>query len=178
MKKGCGFGLIIELIILASFCLIGYIIIKYPHETKNYVTKFYHEKVAHDNAIIIPLKEENNGIYYIDVKLNDVPMKFILDTGCSTMLISKQDADFLISHNLINQKECCNVVETIDASGQSENVIETSIEKISINSVELENVPCMISPYPEAPSLLGQAVLSKLGKVTIDYQNHCLIIYK
>lgn len=178
MKKGISFGFFLELLILASFCLIGYLIIKYPTETKNYVSEFYHEKVAHDNTIVIPLKEENNGIYYIDVKLNEVPMKFILDTGCSTMLISKQDADFLISHNLIDKNECCNVVETIDATGQSENVIETSISKLSINSVELNDVPCMISPYPEAPSLLGQAVLSKLGKVTIDYRNHCLIICK
>ena len=52
------------------------------------------------------------------------------------------------------------------------------IKKIEIGGLILRNVEASVVHSNNAPLLLGQTVLSRLGKISIDYQSSSLIISK
>lgn len=164
---------IIIVILGIIFCLF-----KYPNDSKKYAKQAYSYIMSNDSSITIPLETDDSGVFYITAKLNDVPLRFILDTGCSTMLISNKDAEFLMQHKIIHEKNIMGDVQSICANGNIETHINVNIEQIELGGIYLTDIPCMVSNSPNAPSLLGQVILSQLGKIIIDYENKLLIIKK
>lgn len=175
-KNNFGFWSIMKLAFIAI--IVGGVVLsfKYPNESKLYAKKAYNYIMDKDSTVIIPLEKENNGMLYITVKLNDVPIRFILDTGCSTMLISNRDAEFLLHHKIVSKNNILGEVQSICANGSVDTNSNINIEKVELQGIVLNNIPCMVSNSSDTPLLLGQAVLSKLGKVTIDYDNNLLMI--
>lgn len=150
------------------------IVLQYPNECKKYWKQYILHEDTHE--IIIPLELDKSGLYHITVKVNQVPMKFILDTGCSTMLISKTDANFLLKHELVHESKIGENVQTIDANENKDINRTISIDEIILDDIILNNIPCIISNVENVEPLLGQAVLSKLGQITIDYEGNKLLI--
>lgn len=63
-----------------------------------------------------------------------------------------------------------------DANG---NVFEgtiINIRQVDFGELKLENVRAFVVRNPKAPLLLGQSVLSRLGKIEIDNSNHLIKI--
>lgn len=175
-KKGFGFWSFVKFIFIC--CIICGIVLafKYPDKSKFYAKKAYSFVMNNDSTITIPLETDDSGMFYVTAKLNDVPIRFILDTGCSTMLISNRDAEFLLHHKIVSQNNIIGNVQSVCANGSIDTNTNININKVDFNGIILEDIPCMVSNSPNTPLLLGQAVLSKLGKVTIDYDNNLLII--
>ena len=46
--------------------------------------------------VVVPMERQENGLYLIPCKVNGVPMKFIFDTGASSVNISMTEALFLL----------------------------------------------------------------------------------
>lgn len=175
-KNSFGFWSLVKLTFIAV--IIGGIVLafKYPTESKLYAKKAYNYVMDKDSTVIIPLEKENSEMLYITVKLNDVPIRFILDTGCSTMLISNRDAEFLLHHKIVSENSILGEVQSVCANGSVDTNANINIKKVELHGIVLNDIPCMVSNSSDTPLLLGQAVLSKLGKVTIDYDNNLLII--
>ena len=150
------------------------IILKYPQDCKTYFNKYVLKEK--NTETVIPLELDKSGLYHITVKINHVPMKFILDSGCSTMLISKTDANFLFKHELVHKSKIGQNVQTIDANGNNDINQTISIDEILLDNIVLNNIPCVVSNVVNVEPLLGQAVLSKLGQITIDYERNRLLI--
>ena len=156
----------------------GIMIYKYPSDVKSYALSIYY-KISNKDKLVIPLElDTETNIYYVKAKLNDVPMKFILDTGCSMVLINKRDAEFLLHNDIITKDNSTKNVETVCANGYVETNETIIIDTIEIEGAIVNDVPCLISTTDKSPLLLGQSVLSRFKKVTIDYNNNLLIIEK
>lgn len=141
----------------------------------------YGDKVKEDEekVIKIPLQKDESGLFYIISKINDVPIKFILDTGCSNISISQRDIDFLLSHGFISLKDENGTAISIYANGESETTQLYNIKELTFSDdIKLNNLSCTVSPNNDAPALLGQEALQMLGKITIDYNTNELIINK
>lgn len=124
---------------------------------------------------IIPL-EESNGVYYITAKVNDVPMKFILDTGASSISISETEAAFLSKQGTLSKEDFLGTVDFRDAKGEITRGLAVKLRKVQVGNRILNNVNASIVPNQDAPLLLGQSVLQKLGKFSIDNRNKQLIL--
>ena len=128
--------------------------------------------------IVIPVTIDENGIH-LKVKINGLPIDFLLDTGCSDMQMSSAEFNFLIKENLVKANEdFISKSETTIANGDKVESDFYNIKTVEIKNNVVNNVTCNVVSNPNAPSLLGQSVLSKLGKITIDYNNKLLIIQK
>ena len=68
------------------------------------------------------------------------------------------------------------ITEKVKVNGSVDTNANINIKKVELHGIVLNDIPCMVSNSSDTPLLLGQAVLSKLGKVTIDYDNNLLII--
>lgn len=177
-RKSLSFWAFIKFIFIS--CVICGIVLafKYPDKSKFYAKKAYYFVMNNDSTVTIPLETDDSGMFYVTAKLNDVPIRFILDTGCSTMLISSRDAEFLLHHKIVNEKNIIGNVQSVCANGSVDTNTNININKVELNGIILNNIPCMVSNSSNTPLLLGQAVLSQMGRITIDYNNKLLIINK
>ena len=116
---------------------------------------------------VIEMKYEN-GIYTIPCKVNGVPMKFIFDTGASDVSISLTEAKFLIKQGLLSDNDIKGKVRYKIANGDIEVGTKINLKEISIDGFILKNVEASIVNQLNAPLLLGQSAISKLGTFQVD----------
>ncbi|WP_166387999.1 TIGR02281 family clan AA aspartic protease [Polaribacter sp. 11A2H] len=109
-----------------------------------------------------------NGIYTIPCKVNGVPMKFIFDTGASDVSISLTEAKFLIKQGLLSDKDVKGKVKYKIANGDIEEGTKIILKEINIDGFLLKNVEASIVHQLNAPLLLGQSAISKLGTFELD----------
>ena len=64
----------------------------------------------------------------------------------------------------------------MDANGDISIGTVINLRKVTFAGLELENVRASVVDSGNAPLLLGQSVLSRLGKVEIDYEKSVLRI--
>uniref|UniRef100_UPI00404B1F02 retropepsin-like aspartic protease family protein n=1 Tax=Flavobacterium sp. TaxID=239 RepID=UPI00404B1F02 len=109
-----------------------------------------------------------NGVFHIPCKVNEVPMKFVFDTGASNVSISSTEAKFLIKQGLISKDDFIETVNYQIANGEIIEGTKIFLRKIEIGDFILENIEATIIHQQNAPLLLGQSAISKLGTYTIS----------
>ena len=115
----------------------------------------------------IPLVRKNNMLQLWGRINGSVNIQFILDTGCSSMLLSKEVGDILFLKG--------NLVET-DVKGTSPSSYggvytaqqkEITIRNLTLGKVKLKNVGASICDRYGGPCLLGMSALDKLDGYSI-----------
>lgn len=124
---------------------------------------------------IVPL-EKKNGVFYIKIKINDVPMQFIFDTGASSISISETEASFLYKQGTLEDKDILGKAMFQDAQGDVSEGYMVNLKTVEIGDFVLENVEASIVPNQSAPLLLGQSLLQRIGRFSIDNEHNQLIL--
>jgi clan AA aspartic protease (TIGR02281 family) len=120
--------------------------------------------------------EEVNGIYVMPCKVNGLNLKFIFDTGASAVSISLTEALFMIKNEYLSQEDLRGATYHELANGDIEEGTKVILNKLEIGNLALTNVEASIVHSLDAPLLLGQSALSRLGKIQFDYSNNTLTI--
>lgn len=114
-----------------------------------------------DGEIII--HKSMNGHFYIDLEINNVDIKFMIDTGASRVVLSKRDAFRIgIDDSVLNFK---NRVYTANGNIM---VAPITISKIFIDGKEFRNISASVNGGDMKISLLGMSFLNKLNSFTIE----------
>jgi len=135
-------------------------------QTQEHITKTY----------TIAMKALPSGVYEVPCKINDLPLKFILDTGASDVTISSTDAKFMLKNNYLHSQDIIGKRRYLTASGDIIEGTKIKLRKIQIGELELRNVEASIVHNQDAPLLLGQSVLKRLGRYNIDSSKSILTI--
>lgn len=120
--------------------------------------------------------QKQSGVYYLPCKVNGLKLDFILDTGASNISISLSEALFMLKNGYLSEDDIKGSSYAQLANGELVKNTEIRIRKLLIGDLELSNIKAGIINNIDAPLLLGQSLLSRFGKVTIDYDNNLLII--
>ena len=120
--------------------------------------------------------QKESGVYTIPCTVNGKPLKFIFDTGASDVLLSLSEASELFSKGLITKDDFFGIAYYKDASGRISEGVKVNIKSLQIGSITVTNVEASISSSLNAPLLLGNSALSKIGKVVFDPTNYTLTI--
>lgn len=112
--------------------------------------------------------EKDGGIYKISCKVNGAPMKMYFDTGASTVSISKATALYLLDNDLISPKDFRGKTKTSTADGSISDNMVINIRDIEIAGMHLRNVLATVSYSLNAPLLLGQTAIQRLGKISLQ----------
>lgn len=115
----------------------------------------------------IKMKKEG-GIYKVSCKVNGLPLKFIFDTGASDVSISLAEAVFMLKNGYLSKKDIGESVYYSIANGDVAKGTKLNIKKIEFAGLKLYNIKASIIHETNAPLLLGQSVISKLGKIQLD----------
>ena len=137
------------------------------------VEKVIENKIFGDT---IKLVKGDDKLYKLPVNINGVMMQFSLDTGCSDMSLSFLEYEFMRRHGYIEDSDIINHENVTIANGDTIKTMIVNLKNISIGNHTVENVKCSVFMNIDAPTLLGQDVLSKIGNVLISYNKSCLII--
>ncbi len=128
------------------------------------------------NSTTTILMEKRNSVYYVPCRINGEKADFIFDTGAGMISLSSDFAVRLIDLGLLTLDDVLGEAESTIADGSTHTVTVVNIRDVEIGGLHLYNVQATIKEQQNAPLLLGQSAIEKLGKVTID--GYKLIIHK
>lgn len=118
--------------------------------------------------------EKAGGVYLVPIKVNGLDLKFIFDTGASSICLSSAEALVMLRQGQITQDDFVGQQQFQDATGDISVGTIIRLHTVEIGGILLKNVEANIVDNIQAPLLLGQTALSKFGKVTINYNNNTI----
>ena len=125
-------------------------------------------------STIIMKKEQ--GVFTVPCTVNGIPLKFIFDTGASDVSLSLKEADYMIKNGLLNEEDIIGNGYYQTATGNISVGVNVILREIKFGDLKLTNVVASVIQSDKAPLLLGQSILSRIGKYQIDPVNNTLII--
>lgn len=131
--------------------------------------------ISSSAQIVIHMQKEG-GVYTVPCSVNGIKLKFIFDTGASDVTLSLTEAIFMLKNGYIDEKDIIGTEYYKIANGEITKGTKIILRKIEFGGFILHDVEASIVHELSAPLLLGQSVISQLGKITIDPQNNTLAI--
>jgi clan AA aspartic protease (TIGR02281 family) len=111
---------------------------------------------------VIDMKKES-GVYTIPCEVNGLKLRFIFDTGASVVSISLTEVSFMLKNGYLDADDIIGTTDVAVANGSVDENYIINIKSLKIGSVTLKDVRAVVSNGLDAPLLLGQTVLDKLG---------------
>ena len=133
------------------------------------------QRTYNDDVSEIPFVKEN-GISKVKCQINGLPLHFVFDTGASDVTLSLVEANFMMKNGYITGSDIVGSQRYIDANGSINTGTTINLKSVTFGECDLKNVRATVVRNQQAPLLLGQSVLSRLGKIEIDNHNHILRI--
>jgi clan AA aspartic protease (TIGR02281 family) len=124
---------------------------------------------------VVKMKPLKSGVYEIPCVVNDLPLKFIFDTGASDITISSLDAAFMLKNNYLTEYDFKSKQSYRTASGDIAEGTKIRLRKVKIGDLELNNIEASVIHKQTAPLLFGQSALGKFVNITIDNANNEII---
>lgn len=130
--------------------------------------------VLEENRNILKM-ELQNGVRYVWIEINGIRLRFIFDTGASSICISPAEATVLYRQGTLQKEDILNVQYFQDATGEISEGTKVNLREVKIGNMILENVEALVIDNVNAPLLLGQTVLERFGSIEIDNVNSEII---
>lgn len=112
--------------------------------------------------------EEYNGVYRIPCTVNGAKMKFIFDTGASNVCLSLSMAEYLFDNEFITSEDIVGSGVSSVADGRIVDHVIINIRDIEIAGNHLYNVQAVVIDGQNAPLLMGQSAIQKLGSIELN----------
>lgn len=112
--------------------------------------------------------ETENGVRFVWIEINGVKLRFVFDTGASSICISPAEAMVMYRQGTLLKEDILDVQYYQDATGRISEGTKIILRTVKIGDIILENVEATIVNSVNAPLLLGQTVLERFGKIEID----------
>jgi predicted aspartyl protease len=135
---------------------------------------FSFSKIALSQTVI--KMKSQGGVSIIPCKVNGLELSFIFDTGASDVTISLTEASFMIKNGYLSKNDIIGTSKFYDANGDISEGININLREIEIQGLKLYNVKAAIIKDIDAPLLLGQTAISKLGDIQLNFTINTLTI--
>lgn len=120
--------------------------------------------------------EKRGGVYYLPCKVNGIPLKMVFDTGASNVSIAIGEAIVMIRNGTLTDDDILGTTRFTIANGTVITGTAIILRRVEIGQYVLSDVKANIVHTLDAPLLLGQSVLQRLGNIQVDFSSNCIII--
>lgn len=121
---------------------------------------------------------KQGGVMKVKCAINGLPLYFIFDTGAADVTMSLVEAQFMYKNGYIKRSDIVGKSYYSLADGNISEGMVINLRHVKFGGLELDDVRASVVLSQSAPLLLGQSVLSRLGKVEIDNRAHEIVITK
>lgn len=128
-----------------------------------------------NEVVTIPITKDG-GVYKVKCTINELPLYFIFDTGAASVSLSLVEANFMMKNGYLKPSDVVGSQNFIDANGDISEGTIINLRQVNFGGLDLSNVKASVVRNQKAPLLLGQTILSRLGKIEIDNSNQQLKI--
>jgi aspartyl protease family protein len=115
--------------------------------------------------------EIENGVKYVWIEVNGMRLRFIFDTGASSICISEAEAITLFKQGTLTEDDILETQSFQDATGTISNGTKVILKEVKIGNQILENIEALVVSNFQAPLLLGQSALERFDNIRIDNKN-------
>lgn len=133
-----------------------------------------------DSAYELKVEEisftQESGVCKVKCAINGLPLHFIFDTGATDVSISSVEATFMAKNDFLSSSDIIGKQNYQTADGNITEGTVINLKDVKLGSLHLNNIKASVVRNQAAPLLLGQSVLSKLGKIEIDNTKNVLRI--
>ena len=151
---------------------------KYENLVKARTQTFRQELLDQDGeerVVEIPFTK-SGGVTKVDCTINNLPLNFIFDTGASDVTISQVEANFMYKNGYLDSRDIVGKKTYQVATGAIAVGTTIILKQIEFGGLVLHDVRASVVETQNAPLLLGQTVLQRLGKIEIDNTQRLLKI--
>ncbi|MBP6182919.1 retropepsin-like aspartic protease [Flavobacterium sp.] len=138
-------------------------------------SSFLKKNKVQEETNVIKMESEN-GVKYVWVEINDLKLRFIFDTGASSICISPAEATVLYRQGTLKREDILDVEYFQDATGKISEGTKINLRTVKVGNIILENIDATVIDNINAPLLLGQTVFEKFGNIEIDNINNEIIL--
>lgn len=131
--------------------------------------------VVQEQIVEIPFTAAG-GVTKVDCTINELPLSFIFDTGASDVTISQVEANFMYKNGYLSERDIIGEKVYRIADGSISVGTTIVLKEIKFAGLTLKDVRASVVKSQNAPLLLGQTVLQRLGKIEIDNTERILKI--
>ena len=128
-----------------------------------------------ERIVEIPFTK-SSGVTKVDCTINNLPLNFIFDTGASDVTISQVEANFMYKNGYLDSRDIVGKKTYQVATGAIAVGTTIILKEIEFGGLILRDVRASVVETQNAPLLLGQTVLQRLGKIEIDNTQRILKI--
>lgn len=133
------------------------------------------EEAGEERVVEVPFTAAN-GVTKVDCTINGLPLNFVFDTGASDVTISQTEANFMYKNGYLSRKDVVGKQAYQLADGHIAVGTILILNHINFGGLELTDVRASVVANQNAPLLLGQTILQRLGKIEIDNERKVLKI--
>lgn len=114
------------------------------------------------------LMEQDGGVYKVPCTINGLKLKFIFDTGASTVSLSSAIASMMLENGYLTKNDIKGSGSSVIANGEIVDHTQILLKELEIGGVVVHNVDAVVIHNQSAPLLLGQSAIQRIGKVSIS----------
>ena len=119
----------------------------------------------------VQMKKQYGGTYEGPCMVNGLPLMMIFDTGAADVTISTVEASFMFKNGYLKESDIKGSRNYVTADGGVHAGTVITLKEVKLGDAVLKNVQASVVHNQKAPLLLGQSVLERFGKITIDNVN-------
>ena len=113
------------------------------------------QSAAYENEIAIPVA--NNGHFIVDAEVDRVDVRFLVDTGASSIILNRKDAA-----ELGFNADRLQFTQRFQTANGEVLAAPVTLREVRIGALELDDVAAVVLDTPMAMSLLGMPFLQRL----------------
>ena len=111
---------------------------------------------------------EDRGVYKIPCEVNGLKVKMVFDTGAAAVSLSSSFAEMLLDNDYISVTDFIGEAKAMTADGRIIDHTELMIHTLKIGDITVNDVKAFVIDSQDAPLLLGQTAIQKLGVISIN----------
>ncbi len=152
---------------------------EYEEKLQNEIATESEDGSAYETKVEeIPFTKDG-GVCKVKCAINGLPLHFIFDTGAADVSVSSVEATFMAKNDYLSSSDIIGKQNYMTADGSISEGTVINLRDVKFGNLHLKDVKASVVRNQSAPLLLGQSVLSKLGKIEIDNNNKVLrVTYK